>query len=278
MTFESLEDNFMKNIKIPVKTDAQHTVEAKKEQSEGVGEKETYEDRLTKQISTGGLAALFQKTIDETNKTTNEITGQDTPEPTMNTQVENIRYGDQFQDPTNYLTESDIQTYKSGDVYNDSIKEPDLVDGQVEYDQRHSPGNTYEEKIEFEPTIASADDISPQSSISKALNTENPQDTEQMFDAVGEERARKRAFSEKTWSPNEEYSVGPSISDTHIQKNQTEHKTFKETELHEEDISITDSNTSNCVDGVPEGNVESLTDVNSHPESDTLLEQTEHSE
>tara|TARA_B100000900_G_C20429649_1_gene654416 strand:- start:42 stop:803 length:762 start_codon:yes stop_codon:yes gene_type:complete len=231
MTFESLEDNFMKNIKEPVKTDAQQAFEQKKQASEQSADKETYEDKLNKKAVIGGLAALFQEKVKSLRKEENA----EESDSTVFISTENVKYGDQFQDATNYVSEEDIQQFLPGDVYNDSIKEPDLNEGKVEFDQRHTPGNKYAENLEFEPSIASESDISPQSSISRSIDADNPQEDEHIMEKVAEHRAKKRAFQENTWKPGNEYNVGPQISDSQVQNKDNESTTFQETELSKEE-------------------------------------------
>ena len=237
MTFESLEDNFMKNIKDPVKTDAQQAFENQKQTHEPADDKETYEDKLTKSAVVGGLAALFQETIKASRDvdTKGEDGDEDKTSSTVFVSTENVKYGDQFQEPTNYVSEEDIQKFMPGDLYNDSIREPELEEGKVEFDQRHSSDNKYEQNLEFEPTIASEADISPQSSISKSVGADSPHQDESIMERVAEDRAKKRAFSENTWKPGGEYNVGPTISDAHIQAPTDTTKTFQETELSREE-------------------------------------------
>jgi hypothetical protein len=234
MTFESLEDNFMKNIKDPVKTDAQRAFENQKQTSEQAADKETYEDKLTKSVVVGGLAALFQETL-KASQESKDVEDEEETSSTVFVSTENVRYGDQFQEPTNYVSEEDIQKFMPGDSYNDTIKEPELEEGKVEFDQRHSPGNKYEQNLEFEPSIASDTDISPQSSISKSVGADNPHQDDHIMEKVAEHRAQKRAFQENTWKPGGEYNVGPTISDAHIQPPAENTKTFQETELDREE-------------------------------------------
>jgi hypothetical protein len=248
MTFESLEDNFMKNIKEPVKTDAQQAFEQKKQISEQNTDKETYEDKLTKKAVVGGLAALFQEKV----KSSHEDENTDESDSSVFISTENVKYGDQFQDATNYVSEEDIQKFIPGDVYNDSIKEPSLNEGKIEFDQRHNPVNKYAENLEFEPSIASDSDISPQSSISRSIDADSPREDEHIMERVAEHRAKKRAFQENTWKPGNEYTAGPQINDSQIQINDSESKTFQESELsreeHEKHIQEIQSSYSETVD------------------------------
>ncbi len=231
MTFDSLEDNFMKKINEPVKTDVQISADAQKKVAGADEEnKETYEEKLVKKQVIGGLAALFQEKIKETKQDEEES-------DTVFISTENIKYGDKFVDATNYVSEKDIQKFMPGDVYNDSIKEPQLESGQVEFDQRHSPVNKYDDNLSFEPKIASENDIAPTTSISRSVNAETPYSDEEIAEklATHNEKKNKKQFSENTWSPVNSYNSGPQISDSQIQNKDDELKTFQETELSREE-------------------------------------------
>jgi hypothetical protein len=229
MSFESLEDNFMKKVNEPVKTDVQKNVDIQKKLSEPTDDKETYEDSLTKKQVLGGLAALFQEKIKEASGTETES------DDTVFISTENLKYGDKFVDPTNYVSEKDIQKFMPGDVYNDSIKEPDLDEGSVEFDQRHSSLNRYDDNLTFEPSIASENDISPASSISKSVGSESPYSDKEIDDRLAShnEQKKKKQFSENTWSANKAYTVGPQIPEH--QTKQDSDSTYVETEISKEE-------------------------------------------
>lgn len=240
MSFESLEDNFIKKVNEPIKTDVQSNIDAQKNVKGSVEDKETYEENLTKKQVVGGLAALFQEKIKNSNDPDDSRNND-----TVFISTENIRYGDQFKDATNYVDEKDIQKFLPGDVYNDSITEPDLNKGDVEIDQRHSPDNRYDDNLSFEPQIASEKDISPQSSISRSVNADAPYSEEEISNKLAEhtEKKQKKQFSENTWSPENSYKSGPQINTQNIADSESK-PTFQETELSEEayEANIRESN------------------------------------
>lgn len=221
MSFESLEDNFFKKVNEPVKTDVEMKADAQKKLSETNAEdKETYEENLTKKQVIGGLAALFQEKIKEKSDT-----GTD---DTIFISTENLKYGDKFVDATNYVSERDIQKFMPGDVYNDSIKEPQLEPDQINFDQRHSPANKYDDKLSFEPQIASESDIGQNTSISRSVNADAPYSDDEIANklAAHNDKKNKKQFSENIWSPN---NSGPNFgegksepSDSEVIQNETE--------------------------------------------------------
>lgn len=230
MSFESLEDNFMKKVNEPVKTDVQQTADMQKTAADSEN-KETYEDNLTKKQAIGGLAALFQETIKNSNA--DESSNSDT---TVFISTDNIRYGDNFTDPTNYVDEKDIQKFMPGDTYNESIKEPDLDKGEVQFDQKHSPGNKYDDNLSIEPNVAKESDIHRQGSISKSVNADEPYSDEDMLNKIGEHNKKKqKQFSENTWSSDNAYTGTPQIDTNQVITQSTEDTSLGETELSEDE-------------------------------------------
>lgn len=229
MSFESLEDNFIKKVNEPVKTDVQHNIDMQKRKSESTEDKKTYEDTLTKQAVVGGLAALFQEKLKETKHSDEDS------ESTIFIKSDNVNYGDNFKDATNYVSEDDIQTFMPGDVYNDSISEPDLNDGVVEVDQRHSPDNRYDDNLSVEPQVASENDISPRSSISRSVNADSPYSDEEISNKLAEhtKKKQKKQFAENTWNPENSYKTGPQVNTDDVIDMES-NTSFHETELSKE--------------------------------------------
>jgi hypothetical protein len=227
MSFDSLEDNFLKKANDTIKTDVQKEVEFNQKEVSG-DEKITYEDDVKKNKVIGGLAALFQKTIKQAKEQEN-----DDSDSTVYMSTDNVKYSDNFIDATNYVSEKDIQRFMPGDIYNDSIKEPELENGKVQIDQRHSPVNKYDDTLEFEPSIASEKDISPQSSISRSLDADTPLTDDDISKKIIEHNNKKQ-FAENTWSPNNSYNSGPTFTEGKSDSTDTD-TVSHETELTQEE-------------------------------------------
>jgi len=225
MTFESLEDNFQKKVIQPLKTDVQNSVEKEKQAED---EKPTYEASVKKNTQTG-LAALFQEKIKKS------LESEQTTESTFMS-TDNSKYGDNFTDATNYIDEQDIQKYKPGDNYNDSIVEPDF--DKTDFTQRHSPSQKYDDNLQFEPQVASESDVQVRSSISNSVNADSPYSEEEIKNKIDEHNKKKKQFSENTWTPTNSYNSGHNMPNSGLPNNESK-PTFEETELTEDDYNST---------------------------------------
>lgn len=230
MSFESLEDNFLKKANEPVKTDVQHDSFKKQTEKES-DNKETYEDNLVKKQVIGGLAALFQETIK--NSAEQKDGNQDS---TVFVATDSIRYGDNFVDATNYVEAKDMPKFMPGDTYNESIKEPELEDGDVHFDQKHSSTNKYNDNLSIEPNVAKETDIHRQSSISKSVNAEQPYTDDEMLSKINEHNEKKlKQFSENTWNSSNVYTTGPQIDTDKVKTTTNNSEPFAESELTKEE-------------------------------------------
>ena len=186
MSFESLEDSFIKKANEPIKTDVQSNIDVEKKISTNENDKETYEDKVVKKQVIGGLAALFQEKLQQTKDSDNS-------NESIFISTENIKYGDKFTDATNYIPDEDVQKYSPIDSYNDSVVEPQITEENSDIDQRHTPNNKYDDTLTFEPSIASEKDILPNSSISKSLNQDAPYSEDEISNKLPTTTSRKKS-------------------------------------------------------------------------------------
>lgn len=206
-TFESLEDSFNEKASQPVNTDFEEMQKRKLAMSEEqTAGKETYEDKLRKKNIVSGLAAMFEARLKNISQESQD--SDEDNEATITFPTNTLRYEDQITIPQNEVSEEDIQRFYPQEKYNDVHIEPT---NSIKDEARHDTENKYGDMLnQFEPRVASEDDISEGRSISSLASPGEPS-TNPSADEVGQHiEAHRQKKSERVVSNIGEGSAGKS--------------------------------------------------------------------
>ena len=203
-TFESLEDSFNEKAAQPISTDFDEIQKRKLAMSEKHAEgKETYEDTLRKKNIVSGLAAIFESRLKNATraKEENSEDQEAAADDTLTFATSTIRYEDQITVPTPEVSEEDIQRFYPHEKYNDVHIEPTNT---IKEEPRHDTTNKYGDMLDqFEPRIASEDDINEGRSISSISAPQEPNRNPSEDEVLRHIETHRQNKGERTFSDHE---------------------------------------------------------------------------
>lgn len=207
-TFESLEDSFNEKASQPINTDFEEMQKRKLAMSEEqAAGKETYEDKLRKKNIVSGLAAMFEARLKNASQNTQE--SDEDNEGTVTFSTNTLRYEDQITIPQNEVSEEDIQRFYPHEKYNDVHIEPTNT---IKEEARHNTENKYGDMLnQFEPKVASEDDITEGRSISSMTAPGEPSMNPSTDEVMRHIDAHRQKKSERVISETDE--IAPTKSE-----------------------------------------------------------------